>query len=146
MVIWPLLLVIHLQYVPLLPVEEHMGNGHPVLSQSTRLVRTDHVASAQGLNRLQLLHQAVLRRHPLGRQRHAGGEGDRKTLRYIGYYQGDEEGEADEEIIAEFQAQYEEDRPDPDGENRNYLDESSDLLVNRRFLFLQRRRETGYVT
>ena len=55
-----------------------MGDGHAVLGQGARLVGADGGGGAQGLHRLQVLHQAVLPGHALGRQGQAhlrpGGE------------------------------------------------------------------------
>ena len=50
-------------------VEPHVCDGHPVLRQCARLVRADRRRRAQSLHRLEVLHQTVLARHALRRQR-----------------------------------------------------------------------------
>lgn len=55
-----------LQY---LVVDPHVCDRHAVLCQRAGLVGADGRRRAQCLHRLQILHQTVLTRHPLGSQR-----------------------------------------------------------------------------
>ena len=52
-----------------LVVEPHVRDSHAVLRESPGLVGADDGGGAEGLDTLEVLHQAVLLRHALGRQR-----------------------------------------------------------------------------
>ena len=52
-----------------LVVNPHVSHCHPVLGQRASLVRADRRRRAQCLHCLKVLHQTVLTRHPLSRQR-----------------------------------------------------------------------------
>ena len=50
-------------------IKPHVGNSHAVLGQGSCLVGADGGGGAQGFHSFQVLHQAVLAGHALGRQR-----------------------------------------------------------------------------
>lgn len=60
-------------------LEPHVGHRHPVLRQRAGLVRADGRRGAERLHRLQVLHQTVLRGHPLGGQRKADSDGSQQA-------------------------------------------------------------------
>ena len=52
-----------------MPVEPEVRDGHAVLRQRAGLVGADGGRGAERLDRLEVLHEAVLLRHALRRQR-----------------------------------------------------------------------------
>ncbi len=50
-------------------VEPHVGDSHAVLRQGAGFIRADGGCGSQCLHSLQILHQAVLTGHALGRER-----------------------------------------------------------------------------
>ena len=66
-------------------VEPHVCHGHAVLCQRPSLVGTDRRRRTERLHGLEVLHQAVLTGHPLGRQRQTHLQTDRQTDRHTQY-------------------------------------------------------------
>merc|ERR1719341_1773209 len=91
-----------------LVVEPHVRHGHPVLGEGARLVGADAGGGAEGLDGLQVLHEAVLARHPLGGQRQADGDGGKKTFGHVGHDDADQEDDGVEPVVAEDEGDDEE--------------------------------------
>ena len=72
--------------------------AHPVLSECTRLVGTNHCGSTHGLASMHLPDQVVGLQHPLHAQGKTQCDAHRKTLRHGHYYQGDSDHQGVEEI------------------------------------------------
>lgn len=66
-----------MQLVP----EPHISDAHLVLGERARLVGADGGARAQGLDGLQVLHEAILLHHTLRRQREGSRHRWLETLR-----------------------------------------------------------------
>lgn len=114
-----------------------MRDGHLVLCERARLVWADDAGGAQGLHALQILHQAVLRGHPLRGEAERDGDGDEDTLGNVGDQDPDQEENSWDEFVAHGEGCNEEGDAYEAGDHEDDLDEGLDFLVDGSLTLLQ---------
>lgn len=124
-------------------VEPHVGHGHPVLRQGAGFVRADGRRRAQRLDGLEILHEAVLRGHALGRQGQTDGDGGEQALGHVGDDDADEEDDGVEPVVAEDEGDDEEGDAKEDGHTGDQVDEVMDLLGDGGLAGVETRGQTG---
>merc|ERR1712110_1208502 len=126
-----------------LVVKPHVGNGHPVLGEGSGLVGADAGGGAKGLHRLQILHKAVLARHPLGSQGEADGDSGKETLGHIGHNYTNEEDDGIEPVIAKDEGNDEEGHTKKDCDGGDDVNEVFDFFGNWCLSTLEARSEAS---
>ena len=120
-------------------VEPHVSDSHAVLGQSSGLIRADGRSGSKGLDGFQVLDQAVLAGHALGRKRQTDGDSGQKTFRHVGHDDADQEDDSIQPLVAQAQGDDEESDTQKDSHARDDVDEVLDLTSDGRFA----RLETG---
>ena len=120
-----------------------MSDGHPVLGERASLVRADGGRRAEGLDGLQVLDQAVLAGHALGRQSETHGDGSEQTFGYVGHDDTDEEDDGIEPLVAERKSDDEESHSQEHGHSGDQVDEVGNLAGDRSLARIQTGGQTG---
>merc|ERR1719336_712712 len=126
-----------------LVVEPHVCDGHPVLGEGASLVRADARGGAEGLDSLQVLHQAVLGGHPLGGQGETHSDSGKKTLRNVGDNDTDQEDDSIKPVVAEDEGNDEEGDSKEDSDTSDDVDEMGNFLGNGSLIRGQTRGKTS---
>merc|ERR1719336_2872195 len=114
-----------------LVVEPHVRDSHPVLGEGASLVRADARGGAEGLDSLQVLHQAVLGGHPLGGEGETHSDSGKETFRDVGHDDTDEEDDSVQPVVTQDEGDDEEADTEEDSDASDDVDEVLDLLGNR---------------
>ena len=104
-----------------------MGDGHPVLSQSTGFIGTDSGSGSQSFDGFQILNQAILLGHSFSGQSQAYSDGGQKTFWNIGDDDSDEEDDGFDQVVSEDEGENEETDSEEYGDSGNDVDEMFDF-------------------
>ena len=110
-----------------LVVKPHVSDSHPVLGERSSLVRANGRSRAERLDGLQVLDQAVLASHSLGRQRQTDGDGGQQTLGHVSDDDSNQEDDSIQPLVAKTQGNDEERHAQEDGHAGNQMDEMGNL-------------------
>ena len=109
-------------------VEPHVRDGHTILGQSARFVGANGRGRAKRLDGLEILDQAILGGHALGREGQAHGDSGQQTLWHVSDDDSDEEDNGVEPVIAQNEGDDEEGDAEEDGDTGDQVDEVVNLL------------------
>merc|ERR1719336_3460893 len=126
-----------------LVVEPHVRDGHPVLGEGASLVRADARGGAEGLDSLQVLHQAVLGGHPLGSEGETHSDSGKETLGDVGHDDTDQEDDSIKPVVAEDEGNDEEGDSKEDSDTSDDVDKMGNFLGNGSLIRSQTRGKTS---
>jgi len=126
-----------------LVIEPHMGDGHPVLGQSTGFIGTDSRSGTESLDGFQVLNQTVFLGHSLSSQSQANGDGSQKTFWDVSDDNTDEEDNSFDQVVSENKGKNEETDSEEYGDSGNDMDEMFDFSGDWGITCFESGSETG---
>lgn len=99
--------------------EKNGSYGHLILRESASLIAADNGGASQGLDSLEILHQAILTGHLLGGQGQADRHRGDNALRHVGHDNTDQKHHRVDPVVAHHYGHNEERNAQEDGPTRD---------------------------
>merc|ERR1712142_1236865 len=111
-------------------IKPHMSDCHPVLCQGTSLIRANGGCGTQSFYSFQVLNKAILGCHSLGSECQTHSHSSKKTLRYIGNNDTNQEHNSIQPMVSHNESNNEEGNSKEDSYGSNDVNEMGNFLGN----------------